>query len=209
MGYEVEGLVGAGTTTFEPGTSLLVSGPTQVGRARLLDLIAAGSAREESAIVVSADMSARQVIDALRDRNGITPGRVGIVDCTDGADGGHVDGAHVAQLSTPADLTGISLEFAKVLRSLRQDDGPDQFRVGLVSVSTLLMYGDLQTVFRFLHVFTTRLGSAGMFGAFTLDPDMHDGQTRNTVRAIFDCEATVDADGASLQGAGYAVDSSE
>lgn len=207
MTYEVDDLVADRTTTFEPGTSLLVSGPTQTGRARLLDLIADGCAREEAAIVVSADLTAREVIEALRERGGLTGAGVGIVDCTDGVDGGPVEDAHVAQLSTPADLTGISLEFAKLLRALQQGERPSRLRVGVVSVSTLLMYGELQTVFRFLHVFTSRLRSAGMFGAFTLDPDMHDGQTRNTVRAIFDCEATVDADGVSLQGAGFSVGS--
>lgn len=205
MTYEVDGLIAGRTTTFEPGTSLLVSGPTQTGRARLLDLIADGCAREEATIVVSADMTAREVIDALRERAGLPAGRVGILDCTDGAEGGPVEDAHVGQLSTPADLTGISLEFAKLLRALQDGERPSRLRVGVVSVSTLLMYGELQTVFRFLHVFTSRLRSAGMFGAFTIDPDMHDGQTRNTVRAIFDCEATVDEDGVSLQGTGYTV----
>lgn len=205
MTYDVDGLRPATTTSFDSGTSLLVTGPTQPARDRLLDVIAAGSAHEESAIVVSTDISARAVIEALRERGPLPPGRVGIVDCTDGPDGGAVEDARVAQLSTPADLTGISLEFAKLLDWLQQDGMGGRLRVGVVSVSTLLMYSELQTVFRFLHVFTSRIASAGMFGAFSIDPDMHDGQTYNTIRAIFDCEATVDSDGVSLRGSGYSV----
>lgn len=205
MTYDVDGLRPATTTSFESGTSLLVSGPTRLARARLLDLIAAGSANEESAIVISADISAGEVIEALRERGPLPPGRVGIVDCTDGAGGEGVEDARVAQVSTPADLTGISLEFAKLVDWLQESGMAGRLRVGVASVSTLLMYGDLQTVFRFLHVFTSRIGSAGMFGAFSIDPDMHDGQAYNTVRAIFDCEATVDSDGVSLRGSGYSV----
>lgn len=207
MTYEVADMVPAGTATFDAGTSLLVSGPTQAGRSRILDLIAGGSANDEPAIVISADLPARQVVEALRERNGFAPGRIGIVDCTEGGTEGAGDGVRVATLSTPADLTGISLEFAKLLNSFQPEDRSGRLRVGVLSVSTLLMYGELQTVFRFLHVFTSRIRSAGMFGGFSLDPDVHDGQTYNTVRAIFDCEATVDGEDTRLKGTGFTVES--
>ena len=65
------------------------------------------------------------------------------------------------------------------------------------------MYGELQTVFRFLHVFTSRIRSAGLFGLFALDPGMHEEKATNTIRAIFDAEASVSEDGVDLRGSGY------
>lgn len=205
MTYRVDGLADA-TTTFDPGTSLLVTGATQVTRNRLFDVVAAGPLNGESAIVVSADQSGSEVVEAFRERDALVAGRVGVVDCTEGGGSEEFEDARVSQLSSPGDLTGISLEFAKLLRGFQQAGHADRVRVGVASVSTLLMYSELQTVFRFLHVFTSRIRSADMFGVFSLDPNMHDGQTRNTVRAIFDCEATIDGDDTALQGAGYVVE---
>jgi hypothetical protein len=68
------------------------------------------------------------------------------------------------------------------------------------------MYVDLQTVFRFLHVFTSRVSSGGWFGVFTLDPEMHDAQAVSTVRAAFDAEARLTDDGVALQGDGVLTD---
>lgn len=56
----------------------------------------------------------------------------------------------------------------------------------LHSLSTLLMYADLQTVFRFLHVFTGRIQSVGGLGVFTIDADAHDDRTMNTIKQLFD-----------------------
>lgn len=206
MTYRVADLVPGGTATFDPGTSLLVTGPTRVARGRLFDVVAAGPKNGESAIVVSADQSGSEVVAALREWNALVPEQVGIVDCTESGGSEGVADARVSRLSSPGDLTGISLEFAKLLRELQQRGHADRVRVGVASISTLLMYSELQTVFRFLHVFTSRIRSADMLGAFSLDPDMHDGRTRNTVRAIFDCEATVDGNDVALQGSGYAVE---
>jgi hypothetical protein len=65
------------------------------------------------------------------------------------------------------------------------------------------MYSEVQTVFRFLHVFTSRIQSAGLFGVFALDPGMHDAQTVNTIRAIFDAEARIDDGTITLSGSGF------
>jgi hypothetical protein len=54
------------------------------------------------------------------------------------------------------------------------------------SLSTLLMYSDLQTVFRFLHVFTGRVQSVDGLGLFAIDDSAHDEQTMNTLKQLFD-----------------------
>jgi len=58
--------------------------------------------------------------------------------------------------------------------------------MGLHSLSQLLMYADVKTVFRFLHILTGRISSADALGVCTLDSEAHDGQTVHTVRQLFD-----------------------
>lgn len=202
MTYRVEELLAGESVVFDPGTSLLVTGPSADAQDRLLDVVGAGVAADETAIVISATTGAAGIVAALRERDALAPERVGVLDCTDS--GGHEDHeVPVAQVSSPGDLTGISLEFVKLLRRFEEAGYDERVRVGLASISTLLIYTEVQTTFRFLHVFTSRLASAGMLGIFTIDPDMHEPQTVNTVRAIFDCEARIDDDGVDLRGSGY------
>jgi hypothetical protein len=127
---------------------------------------------------------------------------VGIVDAT-GQDSSTEEDVPIEHIGSPGDLTGISLEFAKLARRFEGTGTGNRIRVGLASVSTLLMYSEVQTVFRFLHVFTSRIQSAGLFGVFALDPGMHDAQTVNTIRAIFDAEARIDDGTITLSGSGF------
>ncbi|GAA0201828.1 hypothetical protein GCM10009000_015020 [Halobacterium noricense] len=64
-------------------------------------------------------------------------------------------------------------------------------RIAFDSLSTLLMYSNLQTVFRFLHVFTGRVQSAEALGLFIVDSTAHDNQTMSTLRQLFDGEIEV------------------
>jgi len=64
-------------------------------------------------------------------------------------------------------MTGIGIKLSEYLQEFYETRGVTQNRVLLHSVSTLLMYSDLQTVFRFLHVFTGRIQSADALGAST------------------------------------------
>ena len=193
MSYGVDGLDGAGS--FEEGTSLLVTGTSTLTDPRLFDAIAPDD--DERVIVVTMNLGAERVVSELEDR-GVDRDRIGVIDCTSHDE--DLDGVAVRRLNSPGDLTGISLEFAKLL-----DAGEESVpvRVGFSSISTALMYAELRTMFRFLHVFTARVRSGDMFGVFTMDPAMHEEQAHNTIRAVFDCEATVEEDGMDLRGSGF------
>jgi archaellum biogenesis ATPase FlaH len=54
------------------------------------------------------------------------------------------------------------------------------------SLSAILMYSNIQTVFRFMHVFTGRIKAAGALGIFVVDSGMHDDQTIVTLKQLFD-----------------------
>ena len=48
------------------------------------------------------------------------------------------------------------------------------------------MYSNIQTVFRFLHVFTGRIKSAGALGIYVIESGMHDEQSIATLKQLFD-----------------------
>ena len=192
MSYGVDGLGEA--ASFDDGTSLLVTGNSTHTDRRLFDALAPEAG--ERVIVITMNLGADRVVEELEER-GTDRDQIGVIDCT--SHDADVDGVAVRRLNSPGDLTGISLEFAKLL------DGGESVpvRVGFSSVSTALMYAELRTMFRFLHVFTARIRSGDMFGVFTMDPAMHEEQAHNTIRAVFDCEATVGEDGVELRGTGF------
>jgi len=186
--------------SFAPGANLLVSGASGEAESTLLDVIAGGPPGE-TRVLITTNRSADWLLSGLRERGTDPTTGLGIVDATGG--NSDVGGVPVERIGSPGDLTGISLEFAKLVQRFEQSGAGDRIRIGVASVSTLLMYSDVQTVFRFLHVFTSRIQSAGLFGVFALDPGMHDEQTVNTVRAIFDAEARVEDGTVTLNGNGF------
>lgn len=87
-------------------------------------------------------------------------------------------------------MTGIGIKLSEFLQQF-YDSGMRANRIALDSLSTLLMYSNLQTVFRFLHVFTGRVQSAEALGLFIIDSTAHDDQTMSTLRQLFDGEIEV------------------
>ncbi|MFB6135541.1 MAG: RAD55 family ATPase [Halobacteriaceae archaeon] len=171
-----------------PGTNLLVSGPPMTGKRRLaFDVLAAGQRRGEGVIVVTTKDDADRVREEFGRRSS-GDGPLGIVDCVTRQQGmgGVEDEELVRYASSPVDLTGIGIELSELLRSFYQERDRQQNRVLLDSLSTLLMYSDLQTVFRFLHVFTGRVQSADGLGLYVLDSTAHDEKTMSTLKQLFD-----------------------
>lgn len=203
MTYRLSSL-GDEAAAVPDGTSVLFRGPSAETEPLLYDAVAEGIEAGEAAIVITTNRSAQRVVDELAARDALATDRLGVVDCASGEEEpGDLQGVPVRQLSSPGDLTGLSLEFAKLLQGFDQQGVDGDVRVCLNTVSTLLMYNEVRTVFRFLHVFSSRIRSADLLGLFTLDPTMHDDQTTNTVRTIFDAEMTPADDGVELAGSAW------
>lgn len=58
-------------------------------------------------------------------------------------------------------------------------------RLAVLSVSTLLVYLDLQPIYRFLHVLTSRVRSVDGIGVFTVAVETHDHVAVRGTRARF------------------------
>lgn len=181
-----------------PGSNLLIAGPPMTGKRQLaFDLLAAGTNSGEGVIVVSTKDGAQKVIDEYRTRvPDVDEYPVGVVDCVTQQRGGTdvESNDRIKYASSPVDMTGIGIKLSEFLEAFYEQRGIRQNRILLHSISTLLMYSDLQTVFRFLHVFTGRVQSADALGLYVIDSTAHDDQTMNTLRQLFDGVISVDRD---------------
>jgi KaiC/GvpD/RAD55 family RecA-like ATPase len=174
---------------IEPGTNLLLSGPPLTGKRTLaLDVLADGVRSGEGAIVVTTKDSAQRVLQDLGERVDYDGRPVAVVDTVSRQQGVNDvrDGDVVKYTSSPVDMTGIGIKLSEFLQGFYGDQQLPRNRIMLHSLSTLLMYSDLQTVFRFLHVFTGRVQSVDGLGLFAIDDSAHDDRTMNTLKQLFD-----------------------
>ncbi|WP_232701364.1 RAD55 family ATPase [Halobacterium wangiae] len=187
MTYNVNGVLPDSLSAgFDDGTNLLLSGPAMSGkRALLLELLARGDADGEGSVLVTSRDPADEVLAEYEDALGGDPGFLRLVDCVSTQSGSATDGDRVRYVSSPGDLTGMGIEFSEVA-SIASQQGVDRLRVGFDSLSPLLMYVDIERLFRFLHVFTSQIQTQGWLGIFSVDPESHDDQTMNTISQLFD-----------------------
>ncbi len=175
----------------DPGSNLLVLGPAMSGKQRLAyEILAAGTADDDAVIVVSTADAADRVFADLEDVLGESPDgkSIGVIDCVSRQQGVEdlEEDDQRKYASSPVDMTGIGVSLSELLETYTQSREHERTRVCLDSISTLLVYSELQTVFRFLHVFTGRVQNAGGLGLYLMDPSAHDDQTLNTIKGLFD-----------------------
>ncbi|MFC7227754.1 hypothetical protein N0B31_10100 [Salinirubellus salinus] len=176
------------------GENLLVSGGPLVGkRAFVVDVATAAATAGRDVLVVTATSGARSLPERL-----LAAGHVAVVDCSPG----RTDPVGpVSTVSSPADLTGVSMP---VSRFLADADSPV---VVVDSISTLLVYADEAPVFRFLSVLTAHVRRSEGVGLYTIDEGSHTEQTFRTFVQLFDGEVGLrapDADGVEADAAGDA-----
>jgi KaiC/GvpD/RAD55 family RecA-like ATPase len=154
-----------------PGTNVLVSGPVMTAKQRLvLRLLAGSDAADRGTVVATTRTGADSIARAFRTlADDIPDDRFAVVDCTGvPAEAPRSRRAENRRyVSNPGDLTGIGIGLTEFMRAFyhRGDDA----RVGVHSLSTMLMYTEFRRLFRFLHVVTARIDSSGFVGVFAVD----------------------------------------
>ncbi|UTF53271.1 RAD55 family ATPase [Natronosalvus rutilus] len=184
--------------SIAPGTNVLIAGPPLTGKRNLaLDVLASGADGGEGTIIVTTKDSAGKVLTEFTTRTMNDDPDVGVVDCVTKQRGIGTadDDPRIKYASSPVDMTGIGIKLSEYLQDFYEVRGLTENRILLHSISTLLMYSDLQTVFRFLHVFTGRIQSADALGVYVIDSTAHDDQTMNTLKQLFDGVVEIDEGG--------------
>lgn len=188
--------------TVDPDTtigseSILISGDSMSGKENIAySLLQTGVETGDATVVISPNTRAKRVYEKLQDGisspEKISPTNLGVIDCT--GNSGSTDNipGDVQFIESTADLTGIGIELSKQLENLSQNN--EAIRVALLSISPLIMYTDVETTYRFLHVLTARLQAVDALGVFVLDTSAHEKQTLNLIRSLFDIQISMSAD---------------
>ena len=182
-------------TAVPAGTNLLLTGPPLAGKRYLaMETLAVGARNDEGIILVSTRDSAVRFREAFASVAG-DDASVAVVDAVTQHIGRSTDADMTKYTSSPRDLSEIGIKFSEFIQSLYTDQQREHNRVLVDSLSTLLLYSNLQTVFRFLHVFTSRVESVDGLGLYTVESTAHDAETLSTLDQLFDGTIDVDASG--------------
>jgi len=170
---------------------VLVAGPPMIGKYDLvLDVLGAGQATGEAAVVISTRGDHRTVVDDYRRVvPECDPSMLGVVECVSGAeaDGTEVveGGARVRRAGSPADLTGIGIAASELVQEF-DAAGAEGVRLGLESLAAVLIYTDFDRVCRFLHVLSGRIVQARGIGLFVINPATIDASQYDQLKTLFD-----------------------
>lgn len=172
---------------LDPGAFLLV-GPAMSGKYQLLlDILAAGFESGDAGLFVTTNEGAPSLFSDVESEIGAVPETLRVVDCISEQGGGTTDypDEQVEYVTSPGDLTGIGIGTSEQLRRFAEADA-ERVRICFHTLSTLLMYSEIETVFRFVHVLTGRVDSIGALGLFAIDPTTHPEGDINTLKQLFD-----------------------
>ncbi|PSQ16730.1 recombinase RecA [Halobacteriales archaeon QS_8_69_26] len=170
-----------------PGT-YFVAGPPMTRKSRLLrEMLLAGNERGENALFVSTNADAETLLRRFGWAPEDRPTNFHVIDCISRQSGAPaVEAEHTSFASSPGDLTGMGMYITAHLGRLSELGMSNRTRVALDSVSTLLMYEDFETVFRFLHVLKNRLDVGDALGLFAVNTETHDDQRVRTLLGLGD-----------------------
>ncbi|MFB6157546.1 MAG: hypothetical protein ABEJ34_06875 [Haloferacaceae archaeon] len=167
-----------------PGRTVLVEGGNVDGATEFV-LRATDPGDDEGAVLVSTNATGEALLEDRADYGCGGGERVCVVDCVSLQQGRNPDDERVKGVSTPADLTGVGMRTSAFYQLLR-DEGIERVRVGLLSVSTLLMYSELRRVSRFIHVLAGRVSATDGVAFLAVDPGSHDEQAVSTLQQFCD-----------------------
>ncbi len=170
------------------GSNIMLIGPAMCKKDSLVyDIVHASLLHGENVILVTTEETGSGILKWFKQHElGINRGQLGIVDCVSTSLGIRVsDTENIKMAPSPLDLTGIGIKISEFLRQFN-GSGKQKTRLIINSISTILMYSNLQTVFRFLHVFTGRIKAADAIGIYVLENGMHDDKTVATLKKLFD-----------------------
>jgi hypothetical protein len=182
MGYEFGDTATLGAVP--DGTAVLLAGPDRATRRTAMDLLTPAHDRDEAVALVSTAGDPAATARAFRSAGGrLDPERLAIVDCT----GVGSPEPYVASVPTPADLAGVSASLADRVAGFETD----RVRIGVVSLTAVLGYTDLDRTVRFVNVLRGRVGEESGLLVCTLDPSIDDG-AGPPLRQLFDRTLGVD-----------------
>ncbi len=172
------------------GSNLLLMGPSMAGKEAILNhIISYGATEKDNAVMmVTTREPAIQILDYLKDKTPNLPlSNVGIVDCVSKMfDNTAVETKNIKIVNSPVDLTGIGVKISQFFEDFYIKKNIHNIQLHINSLSTIMMYSNLQTVFRFLNVYTGRIKAAEALGIYVIESGMHDEKSIATLKQLCD-----------------------
>ncbi|MDO9516598.1 MAG: recombinase RecA [Methanosarcinaceae archaeon] len=190
------------------GSNIMMIGPPMSCKDDIINIIIYNGVKDnDAAIVVSTREPGERVFNWFKENKlDISNANIGIVDCVTKTLGmGAADTENIKRASSPVDLTGIGVKISQFFEQFLMKKNIANTRLCINSLSTILMYSNIQTVFRFLHVFTGRVKAANALGIYVVEDEMHDPQTIATLKQLFDgmIEIKASGDGYAMRVVGF------
>ncbi|MCK4938587.1 MAG: recombinase RecA, partial [Methanosarcinales archaeon] len=171
------------------GSNIMIIGPPMSGKEIIVNnIVYKGLKIGGAAVIVTTQEPGENVVDWFSYNNMEIPlDHLGIVDCVTKTLGlPSSDTATIRRVSSPVDLTGIGVKISQFREEFWMKKNIRKTWLCINSLSTILMYSNIQTVFRFLHVFTGRVKAADAIGIYVVEDGVHDNQAVATLKQLFD-----------------------
>lgn len=178
------------TEGIRKNSNIMLIGPPMCGKEDILNhIMYHGAVKNENAVItVTTRESAPHILEWFKENKLDLPlDRIGIIDCVSKTLGSTVgENQNIKIASSPVDLTGIGVRISQFFDEFLMKKNNQKIQLHINSLSTILMYSNIQTIFRFLHVFTGRIKSNGSLGIYVIESGMHDNQTIATLKQLFE-----------------------
>jgi len=167
------------------GTNVLISGDLFSGKDIFSkQFIMEGLDEGEACIYISTNESAEKILDDLA---GSKLENFSIIDSVSSRFGATVElpfSEQIRYVESPVDLTMMMVATNEFMDLYTNQRNIRKIRIVLDSISTLLMYSSLRTIFKFLHVLTTRIKAAGAVSLVLMEEGAHDEIEIKTIQQL-------------------------
>ena len=183
---ELDDIIGG----IKKGSNIMLIGHAMSGKEAISNhMMYHGATENENAVIkVTTREPAIHILETFKENKlNLSLPRVRFVDCVSKTLGGEaVEIENIKIVSSSGDLTGIGVKISQFFEDFFIKKNIRKIQLHIDSLSTILMYSNIQTVFRFLHVFTGRIKTMGALGIYVIDSGMHDEQAIATLKQLCD-----------------------
>ena len=174
-----------------PGTNILVLSPSFCG-GELVASYLAKPRNKEYMIVIATETQSEDLIDFFSE-NRFDTDYIGIIDAITRTSFTTIeDTQKIKYVGSPSDLTGMDIKFSQLTEEIMKGDftsDPDQLfptpiRYCILSLTSMLMFRKIDTIYQFLHVVTSKLRKIGSIGVFLLNSESFDQKSMAIVKQL-------------------------
>ena len=219
MGYTLGlGPLDAVVGEVPTGSNIIIIGPPMSKKSDVAKILMHQALeRDEGVIYISTNDTGEKLLDWFEDNAlDLEPygDRFGIVDCVSASVNVGIAGPihpSIRQVNGPMDMAGMTIEVTDLLNTLWRKQNKSKVWIIVDSLSIILMYAKLPTVFRFLHVLTSTVRKIDAMGVFIVEDGMHDEQSMVTIKQLVQgiVEVRKDSDAKAMRVVGLITTPSE